>query len=494
MLVLLTVFTALVSPFVVVDPVDNTKITGFDVEFITEVYRRLPDDLSSVPVFNVTGSIPDVLEQIRNEPDPNELNVGIASITRTASRERSLDFSHGYFQSGLQVMTHESGDFNALASRIIGNFFTALGFMVAVMLVIVSVMAPIVFLVEYLFVPEGTYPLFWTPNDGNTKAERMAWGMVRAIGWTLFTILGTQTGYPRAFPSRIVHGFLKGLAVMIVIVATATFTSVFIVSTRTTDIENYNDLSSSHRVCTVEGTTSETYIRQNPHGFATVLQSTIEESLEDFWAKRCNAIIYDFPVLRASILQRGQEGFTADAKLVGDVFQPETYSIVLPQGLNATLKETFNVAVLDVTEDTDFMDRLFTKYLADTGSSSDSDGLEVPLAWKLVPALIGIGVAVLVVALLWKWFDNRSAEFKKSWDDNNDDDYENDLEDIKRDEVNNVDYMYGVDWASELSLGLIRRNLRVSYQANLRNRKETEQDQDRMQIQVHPRDVEMGHM
>lgn len=471
MLVLLTVYTALVAPFVVRDPVDNTQLAGFDVEFITEVYRRLPGDLSSVPVFNVSDSIPDVLDQIRNSTEVNELNVGIASITRTASRERTVDFSHGYFQSGLQVMTHETGDFNAVAGRLLSNFFTALALFLAGMLVIVSVMAPIAFLLEYQFVPKRSYPLFWTPDDGDTKAERMMWGMLRSTLWTLFTIFGTQTGYPRALPTRIVHGVLKGLAVMLVIVATAMITNVFIVSTQTTNVSGYGDLSSSHHVCTVEGTTSETYIRQNPRGFSTVLQGTIEESLDDFWAKRCDAIIYDFPVLRASVLRRGQEGFTANAKLVGEVFQPETYSIVLSHGLNTTLKETFNVVVLDVNEDVDFMDRLFTKYLAESGSSSSSssDGLEVPVVWKVIPSVIGLCVAVVVVALLWKWFDDRLVEFKKSWDDNNDDDYNNDLEDVKNDEVNNVDYMYGVDWASELSLSLIRRVLRVVYQASMKN-------------------------
>lgn len=466
MLAMLAVFAATVKPFVVADP--GGGLGGFDIDLTREVLR-----VAGLPAGNLTllPSIPDVLAAVEAANHTgvgdgvDDVVLGVGSITINAARERRLDFLPSYFQSGLRVMAHSTRDFNAVAGRVLRNLFVAIGLFLAGMLVIVSVMSPIVFALESVFVPHRQLPIFWRPNDGDTRLERMGWGLLRATGWTLFTIFGTQTSYPKSMPSRVVHGGNKMLAVLLVIVATAAVTTVFVVSTSTTEIDGYNDLA-GHRVCTVEGTTSHTYMQLNPRGFRTVLARDAESMFAAFWRRECDAAVYDFPVMQAEILRRRNGGYSSDAELVGDVFRAENYGIAAPH--DSPHEERLRRAVLDVLDNESFMSALHAKYLDESaGSAGEGEGLSVPVAWIVVPCLMGLGVTVVVMAVMWRTFDDRHDEYEKTLRDAQDDNYEDDLEALRKLEVFNDSLYYGVDWSTEQIYELAMRAVRVTYQLHL---------------------------
>ena len=465
---LLTVYLALVNPFVVELP--GGGMGGFDVEFVTEAYR-----VAGLPTGNLTvlGSIPDVLAAVEgatnaSSTSPGDVVTGAGSITINAARERRMDFLPSYFQSGLRVMAHATNDFNDIAGRVVRNFFVATGLLLAGMLVIVSVMSPVAFALESAFVPPKTRPIFWRPNDGATRQERMGWGLFRATGWTLFTIFGTQTSYPKSTPARVVHAINKMLAVVLVIVATALVTTVFVVSTGTTEIDGYDDLG-GHRVCTVQGTTSHGYMQLNPRGFRTVLSDDAAGMFAAFWRHECDACVYDFPVMQAEILRRRNEGAPSDAALVGEVFRSENYGLATPHG--SPHEEAMRRAVLDVLDNEPFMSALHAKYLDESSSGGgDGDaggGVTVPTAWIVVPCVLGLGVTAVVLVAMWRTFDDRREEYEQTLKDAQDDDYSDDLLPLRRLEVFNDSLYYGVDWATEQIYELAMRAVRVSYQLHI---------------------------
>lgn len=457
-ILLAVVYVTEIYPFVY--PNADGELTGFDIDVTRRVYSEL--GVTDV-TYELRNNITDVLNAVEATIDHSVLTMGAASITINSAREEHVDFSPAYFSSGLQVMTRKTGDFNTVAGRIVRNFFTALGLFFAGMLVLVSVLAPVAYALEFWFTPKGSVPLFWRPDDGNTRQERMVWGMLRSTLWTLFTVFGTQTGYPTSIPGRAIHATLKAIAVLLVIVATAMFTSVFIVSTHSTDIGGYDDLSGK-TVCTVEGTTSFTFIRNNPRGFQTIASPTADDMFDSFWSKRCQAAIYDFPVMQAEILRRVSNGETDDVTLVGPVFQSESYGFPMPQDM--VRREEVRQAVLRTVEDESFMNSIYTKYLnSERGSSISSPGdMDVPTAWIVVPCVLGFGVSLIVAALLWRNFDDRQPEFHVTLKDLHDDDYGNDEEDLRTREIFNDDYLYGADWSTEQSLKFSMRSTRVVYQ------------------------------
>lgn len=470
------VHTTTVPPFV---GVSGGAYVGFDVDFVTEVFRRLENDAdapvavapSSPLAFEEQGSIADVLGAVQAAEAGNtsRLEVGIASITITSAREETVDFSPSYFQSGLQVMARSTNDFDKVAARVVRNFFVALALFVAGIFVIISVVSPIAFAVESVWPGEGEVPLFWRDEaKGATKAYKMMWGVVRALMWTTFTLFGTQTGYPTGMAGRCVHGSLKTLRILLFVVATSIFTNVFAVSTDTTDINGIGDLGGSVVTCTVADTTSQQFLEQN-NVVNLFLRPTVDDMFDSFWAGDCDAALYDFPVLQGNLASRSADPeLDADASLVGDVFQRETYGVALPQG--SEWEEPFRRALLAVVGDTGFMEGLESDYLGDGSASGANDSLEVPTAWIVVPCVLGFITTAVVVVLLYHSYETKEGAYRTTQLNKFDRSYEDDYVALRQRELINYDYLYGTDYVTEVNLLLAMRATRVLYERELRDK------------------------
>ncbi|MFC0139425.1 glutamine ABC transporter substrate-binding protein GlnH [Erwinia mallotivora] len=79
----------------------GNKYVGFDVDLWDAIARQLNIDYTLKPM-DFSGIIPAL--QTRN------IDVAMAGITITEARKRAVDFSDGYYKSGLQVMVKASND------------------------------------------------------------------------------------------------------------------------------------------------------------------------------------------------------------------------------------------------------------------------------------------------------------------------------------------------------------------------------------------------
>ena len=429
----LTIYAALVFPFV------NPEGGGYDLDLIKEVTG------SSKVVY--LPSIPDVLEAVRLDNN----SVGISSITITSAREQHVDFTHSYLESGLQVMVNNDKSFNSMVSRLVSNSAIALSIYTAVMIAIVLLMTPIAYLFENFMCPSTSTPLFWSVHD-DTSYDRLMYGMFRATGWTLFTIFGTHTSYPNAMATRAVHGFLKIISALMFIIATAMFAAVFTNSYDPSSISGYNDLTGT--VCTVNATTSHDYLLKNPRDFSIEVFKDTSDLFDAFRSGVCS-IVYDAPVLQAA---RDE----LNGNLVGPVFQPEAFGITVHH--NSTFMEQLQVSLLNVLENREFMGELESRYL----SSSDHGGsLSIPDAWIIVPSVLGVGLTIVLIVLLYRNLDSRQEEFKKTHEDNFDTDYRNDHEDVAQYATDNLDIMFGTDFKADKNYTMLQRVLRVIYEVVL---------------------------
>ena len=117
----LIVGTRVAAPFVMPDPDDPDAWTGLSIELWTHLAQQLDVDYE-IREF----TLPDLLTGVER----GEIDVAVAALTATAERERSVDFTHPYFQSSLGVAVAAqpaSGGLAALGALFSAEFLQAVG-------------------------------------------------------------------------------------------------------------------------------------------------------------------------------------------------------------------------------------------------------------------------------------------------------------------------------------------------------------------------------
>jgi polar amino acid transport system substrate-binding protein len=256
-------------------------------------------------------------------------DVGIAAISMTAEREAALDFTHGYFESGLQVMVASQSA--SVLDNVLATIFSRDMFQLLLLIgAITLVFTHIIWLVERSTNPR--YPRGYRE------------GVSAALWWTVVTLatVGDSDGTPR----HRIGKFLAILWMFVSIILIANFTAVVTSTATLRDlrgaIQGASDLPGK-RIATVKNTTSARYLAEN--GLTFTPTDTIEQAFALLRDKNVEAVIYDSPVLRyhASLDGRGYE------EVVGSIFENEQYGIALPFG--SPMREDINRLILEFQKD-----------------------------------------------------------------------------------------------------------------------------------------------
>lgn len=324
----LRVYTKPLEPFVMGT---GDQLKGFSVELWTEVARRLNLPFRWIEKQKVS----EILDAVKS----GEGDVAIAGISMTPEREAQLDFTHPYFNAGLQIMTRAGADvsFDSVF-RLIMN--PALLQILFVGLVIMLIMAHIIWLVERKTHPE--MPHEYLP------------GIWEAIWWALGTIAnaeyaGTNT---RTVWRRLLAIFWIVLGVILIAQFTASITSLLTVQQLQGTINGVADLPGT-TIATVPNTTAARYLAANSLPFTSV--EKIEDAYRLLEQGKVDAIVYDSPVLLYHALTSGK----GRTQVVGRIFQQEQYGIALPT--SSKLREPINETLLEIQEDGTY-DALYTKW------------------------------------------------------------------------------------------------------------------------------------
>jgi len=86
----------------------NDELVGFSIDLL----QALAEQLELEYELQVTESVGELLESVQN----GEADIGIAGISITEAREVVVDFSHPYFDTGLQILVPKSTDHSLLAA------------------------------------------------------------------------------------------------------------------------------------------------------------------------------------------------------------------------------------------------------------------------------------------------------------------------------------------------------------------------------------------
>lgn len=324
------VATKRLEPFVFVD--DGGTVRGYSIDLMDAVADRLDLTLRYV-VHTKVGELIDAVAQERAD-------MAIAGISMTAEREERIDFSHAYFDAGLQVMVRNEG---AGAWQIIRSKLTSRGLLLPIgaFFALAIVAAHIVWIFERR-VNEEHFPKPYLK------------GVWEGLWWSVVTVAKHGDGDKKltGIGGRVIGLLWMVVGIIVIAYLTGTVTSALTVAELRSGIGGFSSLP-GHSVLTVEGTVADDYLDEVSVDHSVV--PTIEEAEQRLLDGKADALVYDTPVLQYFANTRAAGKVT----LVGERAKLDRYAIVLPQG--SPMREDVNDVLLEFSAD-GTLDALYRKW------------------------------------------------------------------------------------------------------------------------------------
>ncbi len=316
----LRVATHIVEPFVMEQ---EGELFGFSVD----LWDALANDLGLEYEWVLVDSVDDQLAAVES----GAADAAIAAITITREREAVVDFSYPYFDSGLQILTsyRQDSPLKSLADMLSVFFSPVILQLLGLLLLIMLVVAHIVWLVERHRNPDfatgylhGIWDGFW-------------WAAV-----TVSTVgYGDKTA--KGHVGRIVSLIWIFVGLFLLTQLTAGVTATLSVKHLNSQITEVSDLKNK-RVATVEGTTSEEYLKKLR--LRPITTPDIDDAIQMLEDDRVDAVVFDAPVLQYYAANEGVHTVMTS----GAPFHMESYGIALPEG--SPYREDVDQAILAMME------------------------------------------------------------------------------------------------------------------------------------------------
>lgn len=307
--------------------------SGSDIEIISLIAEASGWELEFVPVEKFSNLLPLVASE--------EVDAAISSITITTDRERSVDFSHPYMNTGLGILIQNENDLTFQQS--IEQWFGArVGLFVSLFIIGIVFVATLVFFGILFYIVDGKAKSDSNDEDGLTASEVRKG--VGSSSWLAFTT-GSTIGYgdvvPVTWAGRVLAIFCFFALAIVISNVTAEITSFRVVNQMTASIESANDLRGKD-VAVVSGTTSVGAAYR--YDAEITEYENIDQAIAALILGNVEAVVYDRPRLRHFANTEGK----GSVKLVDTLFESQDYGIAFTQGSN--LVEDANIMLLSLRE------------------------------------------------------------------------------------------------------------------------------------------------
>lgn len=307
------------EPFVMFQ---DEQYTGFGLE----LWEAIANELGLKYKLSVVDSMAKVMDNIKRQAS----DVGISGIVITSDREKEIDFSHAFYESGLRILIKK--DKKTPLGRVISNLVSFNFFMIIVGISFILLLAAhIIWLIEKKKNPEEfpqTYfagileSVWWA---GAVMSGREGWGKKLSQGAAkTFTFFWMFVGY------------------FIFIYFTASMTTMFTVNELQGSISNYKDLI-DRRVGTIKYSKTEDYLFQL--GVAPITVRKIEKGIDMLRQGEIDALVYQEPILQHYVsLLKDKDDFS----FVGSKFFKQNYGFAL--SYHSPIREDINKTLLQLIE------------------------------------------------------------------------------------------------------------------------------------------------
>jgi polar amino acid transport system substrate-binding protein len=296
-----------------------------------ELWRRIADRAHLHFRLVETTSVQDLLDGVAK----GAFDAGVAAVTVTAARARSVDFTQPFYNTGLGIAV----PINESPWVSIGRALVSFGFFQAVSVLLCFAMA-VGFLIWLL---------------ERRKTEHFgggAKGLGSSFWWSAIamTQAGAAANAPATLPGRIVAIGWMIASIIAIAVFTAGITSTLTRRELQGAVHGFNDLRSV-RVGAVASSATTEYLTRQQLSFRAFPDT--QSGLSALRRGEIDAFVHDKPLLAWTV----RNHFSASIRVVDTSFSSERYAIVLPRG--SALRPMLDLAMLDQIESDWWQQTLF---------------------------------------------------------------------------------------------------------------------------------------
>lgn len=326
----LIVATKEAAPFAMKGPDGSWRGIGI------ELWRRIAAQLHLRYRFVEVKTVPDLLAATGE----GGADAAVAAITVTARRERTIDFTQPFYESGLGVAVR-AGAANWVP---VARAFLSLNFLRAIL--VLTGIALIVGILVWLFERRANQHFGGHPIKGVTSG--LWWSAVA------MTQAGAAQNAPTSLPGRLLAVIWMIASIVVIAVFTASVTSVITTHQLQGLVQNVDDLRSL-RVGVVAGSSSVNFLDRQQ--VAHKMFADPQSGLRAVEAGTLDAFVYD-RLLLSWIVQRN----FSYLRVLGVTFDRQNYAIALPA--RSTLRVPLDIALLEDV-DSKWWDEVLYRYLGE---------------------------------------------------------------------------------------------------------------------------------
>ncbi len=313
------------------------------VGFAAELWDAVAREAGFEYDVSVEESAKRVIDAVQNKT----ADVGVGAISITAAREKVIDFSQPFYESGLDILivggsggvggTVWSILMNLLSWEIVGG--------VAALIIVMLIVSHLVWMYEHKINSE-----MWP--------EKYAHGMWESFWWSIsiFLVGGADNKGPVGIGGRIIAIVWMLLSIVAIALLTASLSAALTVSSLKGDISGPRDLP-EQKVATIGGSAAETWLQNHKCRVSTY--PDITACVNALKEGKVKAVVFDEPILKYALKNSGDDALM----LVGNRFDRNNYGFALQQ--DSPLRETINQALLALNEQ-GVIDALDKKWFGDT--------------------------------------------------------------------------------------------------------------------------------
>ena len=300
---------------------ESGELSGLSIYLWNRIAQQL-DIESRIEVL----SLKDVLDNVSQA----KVDVGVSCLSINEERERTMDFSHSFYETHLAIAVKQRGYMNAIKRFLLsGQVLIALGELFGA----AALIGGIFFLLEHKI----NRKLYSMKSRGGRLLEAFTIGL-------LFVTNGPIRYYEfRSSTARFLSAVLAIGSTLMIASITAVLASAFTLDQLRSEIKGPKDLSSV-RVGTLGASTSAKYLQEN--GIAYRKFSNLKEMIAALDTGHLDAVVSDAAFLRYEIKRGKESGRFESLSVLPYEFEKQNYGIALPE--NSPHIEKLNQALLSV--------------------------------------------------------------------------------------------------------------------------------------------------
>lgn len=318
---------------------EDGRLKGYSID----LWNRIAEEMDRRFEVQMVQTIPNLIAALREE----QADVGVGAISITDEREALLDFSHPFFESGLQVLVRSDMQPTS-ALRAFGQLLS--GPLLKAVLIILGA----VFLVSNI--------LWWFErrvNHGEFPHHYFR-GLWESVWWSISTLIsgGCENKAPVGVPGRLVAvmWMLAGIALTSFI--TASLASSMTLNSINSEVASLSDLGNA-KIGTVTGSSAAAFLKKKHYKVETF--DKIDEAIKALEQKQVKAVVYDSPILMYYVAKHPDSRL----QVIGSMFELQDYGFAMP--LKSGLRKQINAAIHKL-KFTGYLDELERKWLTNAGN------------------------------------------------------------------------------------------------------------------------------